>query len=183
MLFSVIPQWVLWLLLPFGGAVLARLAWRHWLAWLMWVIASLVALCAIWLGNYLTSDHAAWAVIGAWVLGFAVSEVGALFFLFLREAGALFFLFLRHLVEAFGLLIRHFSFWVVAGAAIAGVYFYYHPRVLPQLAGQLGSALAQLVGQFATGVWPFVPLLGVFLIVLSGYLFLGRAFRLLFRGR
>lgn len=166
-----VPVWLLWLLLPFGGAVLARFAWRYWFAWLAWGIASLVAFCAIWLGNYLASEYAAWAVVGAWALGFAISEVGALFFLFLRQ-----------LVEAFGLLLRHFRFWVVAGVA-AGAYFYYHPGTLVQLAGLLGNALAQLVGQFTTGVWPFVPLLAILLVLLLGYYFLGRAFRLLFRGR
>ena len=97
----------MFLLLPFGVALITRLAYQHWQAWLSWIISSLTAFIAIWFNNY-TAIQAAGMVAGVSALGFVSPEIWEAIRAFLRQP-------------------RNIGY-IMVGAGI--IYLLYHPQLV-----------------------------------------------------
>ena len=67
-------QW-LGLVLPFAGALGARLGYRLWYSWLAWVACCLSVFLVDWLAGYFLPKQAIVAVLGASAVGFVAPEL------------------------------------------------------------------------------------------------------------
>jgi len=75
-------------LLPFGGALTARLAYRRWWAWVVWLASGLTTFLVVWLTGStgpLALDQVFGAVAGASFLGFIAPELWQALQAFLRR--------------------------------------------------------------------------------------------------
>jgi len=122
-------------LLPFGGALTARLAYRRLAAWTAWLAASLIAFWVIWLAEYLPADQGAGTVVGASTFGFLGPELWGILLAGLRGLGDCLRTFLSR--------PRNIGY-LVAGAGI--IFLLGQPQLFWGLSGQILMLIIILIG-------------------------------------
>ncbi len=115
----------LFCLLPFGGALAARLGNRHWQFWLVWAGTGLVSFLLTWLVADQKASHAAWLVAGASFLGFIAPAVWEGFENLLRRPRTL--------------------AWLVGGGTIAALFFT-NPQAFWRVVWGLAVIIIMIIG-------------------------------------
>ena len=139
------------LLLPFGGAVGARLRYREWQAWAAWGTAACIAFIAMWAVGLLAAGHVFLAVAAVSGFGFVAPEVW----------------------EAFRAILRRPTMYPYLGGAAAVGGFIAWPGLFNAVVAAMVNLALVVINALTPLVFAILPIV----VVLFGFRMMFRGFR------